>query len=894
MSRSFYVNWLGRFFRKSKLESQLDSELRFHVEQQTAENIAAGMNPDEARRRALAQFGGLEYIKEETRDARGTQFLESFLQDVRYAARMLHKSPGFAIVAVLTLALGIGATTAIFTVVDRVLLEPLPYPNPNRIVELVQRSAPNLYPGISIQEYVMWRSETRILEDATAQRDVVTVNLLGGEHPEQLQAQRVTANYFVLFGYQMAVGRSFTVEEDVPGGPLVAVITYALWKSRFGSDPSVVGKVLDLDNTAYTVIGVVSPLQWPRAGPMVDVYLPLQPNPNGTNQATVFYAMGRLKPGVTVARADAALKLAADQFRRRYPDVLGPKWTFAAEPLGELMVGGVKKALLVFLGAVGFVLLIACANVANLLLGRETGRQREISIRVALGASRGRIIQQILAEGVLLSLMGGAVGLCLGYAGVRALLAINPGQLPWVGLHGQAVTLDWRVLLFALGISALAGALAGLIPALKASHTNLAETMKESGSRAGTGMRHNKTRSLLLVVETALAMVLLAGAGLLIRTYRGLRSVNPGFDARNVLTMDMWLAGERFEKTAAVAEVVREAEQRLDNLPDVMASAASFGLPLIGGYILPFNVNGRPPTDGRYSGEAAWRSISPGYFRAFHIPLLRGRAFTVNDSGSSQQVVIVNEAMAKQFWPKGGELGTRITIAKYAGPQFADLPREIVGVAEDVRDYGLNHDPVPTVYVPRAQVPDGLNALANSLKPLTWVIRTRVAPFSLSHEIQQQLRIASGGLPVGHVRTMEQVVAHSTEQDSFNMTLLVIFAALALLLAAVGIYGVMAYAVGQRTQEIGIRMALGASPEQVWRTIGKQGMALALVGLSIGVGGGLALTRVLGSLLFGVKPWDPLAFACAAFALALVALLACTLPAFRASRVGPMVALRHE
>jgi putative ABC transport system permease protein len=888
------VNWIGRFLRKSKLEKQLDSELRFHVEQQTADNIAAGMNPDEARRRALAQFGGLEYIKEETRDARGTQLVETLLQDLRYGVRMLWKNPGFAAVVVITLALGIGATTAIFTVVDRAILEPLPYPHPNRIVCLVQGSDSDLYPVISIPEYLMWSSQTRIIEDATAGHGkVVPVNLLGGDHPEQLQARPVTANFFALFGYGVAIGRTFTAGEDVPGGPSVAVITYSLWKSRFGSDPHIVGKLIDLDNTAYTVIGVLA-RRPPAAGETADVYLPLQPDPNSTNLAEVYYAYGRLKPGVTVAQADAALKLAADQFRRKYPDVLGPRGTFATETLRELTLGGVKDLLLIFLGAVSFVLLIACANVANLLLGRETSRQREIAIRVALGSSRGRIIRQILTEGVLLSFVGGAVGLFLGYAGVRALLAINPGQFPWVGRHGEAVTLDWRLLLFALGISALAGALASLVPGIKASRANLAATMREAGSRAGTGMRHNKTRSLLVVVEMALAMVLLAGAGLLIRAFLDLRSVNPGFETRNVLTMDMSLTGARFRKTAVVAALVREGQQRLDSLPGVEVVAASCCLPLNGGYGLPFNIEGRVPTRAQWSGDGQWRSVSPGYFQAFRIPLLRGRAFTVNDSGSSQPVVIINEAMAKQFWPKGGELGTRITIAKGVGPQFVDLPREIVGVVGNVRDNGLNDDPLPTMYVPVAQVPDGENTLSNSLKPLTWVIRTRAAPLSLSHEIQYELRLASGGLPVGHVLTMEQVVAHSTEQNSSNMTLLLIFAALALLLAAVGIYGVMAYAVGQRTQEIGIRMALGASPERVRRRVAAQGMALALVGVGIGVGGGMGLTRALRTLLFGVKPWDPLAFAVATVALLLAALLGCTVPAFRASRIDPAISLRFE
>jgi putative ABC transport system permease protein len=888
------IQRLVNLFRRSRLDEEIEAELRSHIEMRTADNVAAGMSPKEARRQAVLRFGSRAAMKERVIAADAHMFLDSLRHDFCYALRMLRKSPGFTAVAVLTLALGIGANAAIFSVVNGVLLNPLPYPHPNRIVCLMQGSGPDLYPVISIPEYLMWRSQTRIIEDATAGHGkVVPVNLLGGDHPEQLQARPVTANFFALFGYRVTMGRGFTAEEDVPGGPPVAVISHGLWKSRFVSDPHMVGKVIDLDKTGYTVIGILAPRP-PAAGETADVYLPLQPDPNSTNLAEVYYAYGRLKPGVTVAQADAALKLAADQFRGKYPKVLGPRDTFATETLGELTLGGVKDLLLIFLGAVGFVLLIACANVANLLLGRETGRQREIAVRVALGANRGRIIRQILTESVLLSFVGGAAGLLLGYAGVRALLAINPGQFPYVGQHGQAVTLDWRVLLFALGISALAGALAGLIPALTASHTNLAVTMNETGSRVGTGMRHNKTRSLLVVVEMALAMVLLAGAGLLIRAFLDLRSVSPGFETRNVLTMDMSLTGARFRKTAAVAELVREGRQRLDSLPGVEVAAASCCLPLNGGYGLPFNIEDRAPTDGQGSGGGAWRSVSPGYFRAFRIPLLRGRAFTVNDAGSSQPVVIINEAMAKQFWPKGGELGTRITIGKGVGPEFVDLPREIVGVVGNVRDNGLNSKPEATMYVPVAQVPDGENNLANSLKPLTWVIRTRAAPLSLSHEIQRQLRLASGGLPVGHVRTMGQVVANSTEQQSFNMTLLVIFAALALLLAAVGIYGVLAYSIQQRTKEIGIRMALGASPQQVRRTIAGQGMALALVGLAIGVGGGLGLTRLLEGLLFGVKPWDPLAFAGAVVALALVALLASMLPAFRASRVDPMVALRYE
>jgi putative ABC transport system permease protein len=888
LAKSFFRS----IFRRQQIDADLDAEVRSTVDLLADQKMEEGMSPEAARRAARIELGGVEQVKEAVRSGRAAAWLDNVFQDLRFALRILRKAPGFTAVAVLTLALGIGATAAIFTVVNRFLLEPPPLPYPDREVELMQGYGPYWSIYISLPEYTMWRNQTRIIENAAVYQAPTPVNLLGGDHPQQVLERRATEDYFTLMGYRVAVGRAFTAKEDVPGAPPVAVISNDLWRRRFGSNPGMIGKDLDIDNTAYAVVGILAPRP-PAAGATVDVYVPLQPDPNSANLGNSYLAFGRLKPGVAVTQADAALKLTTDQFRRKYPGVLDPRTTFRAETMRELETSGGKELLLVFLGAVGFVLLIACSNVANLVLARAAGRQREIAIRVALGSTRGRVIRQILTEGVLLSLVGGAIGLALAYAGLRALLVFIGSQYH-IGRYGQSLTLDWRVLLFALGISALAGALAGLVPAIKASHTNLAATMNEGGSRTGSGIKHNKTRSLLVVVEMALAMVLLAGAGLLIRTFLHLRGVNPGFETRNILTMDMSLGAARFAKTAAVETVVREGQQRLDSLPGVRVAAASGCLPFQACTDLPFNIEGRAPTEGRWSGGGQWRRVSPGYFRAFRIPLLRGRAFTVNDSGSSQPVVIINEAMAKQFWPKGGELGTRITIGKGVGPQFADLPREIVGVVGNVRDNGLNYNPVPTMYVPVAQLPDELNAGMNAGLPLTWIIRTRVAPPSLSHDIQQQLRIASGGLPVGRVRTMDQVVAHSIVPYSIVTTLLLIFAGLALLLAAVGIYGVIAYSVAQRTHEIGIRMALGASRERVRRTIAAQGMTLVLVGMTIGIAGGLGLTWLLRSLLFGVKPWDPLAFVAATVALLLAALLGCTVPAFRASRVDPMVALRHE
>jgi putative ABC transport system permease protein len=832
----------------------------------------------------------------ESRSGRGIPWFETLWQDVRFGLRMLRRNPGFAAVAILTLALGIGATTAIFTVVDKVLLQPMAYPNANRIVVLENKFPEGTGPVISIPKFMAWQNQPQILEDAALYGfpGQQHVNLLGGDQPEQLKATQVSANFFSLFGVQFEAGRPFSAQEDVPKGPPLVVISNGLWRNRFGSDPQVVGKTLDLDGTAYTIVGVMAPFDSPDL-PIGDVSLPLQADPNSINQGNYLFGAARLKPGVTLAMAKASSEVIGTQFAKKYPAATGPNVTFTVDTVHNVVVGQVQAALFVLLGAVGFVLLIACANVANLLLARATLRKREISIREALGAGRARIVRQVLTESVLLALAGGVLGLFIGYFGVRSLLAVNPVTIPRIGENAGTIPFDWRILIFALAISVVTGILFGLVPAFKASRSDLTSTLKESGSRSGTGFRQNKTRSLLVVTEMALAMILLVGAALLIRTFWQLRTVHAGFETHNILTMDMSLTGARFDKTAAVAQIVQEGRRRVEALPGVEAVAASCCLPLEGGFSLPFSIAGRAPTDGPYSGGGSWRSVSPGYFDVFHIPLMRGRAFDERDDGKAEPVVIINETMAKQFWPKGDELGARVTIGGGGmGPQFVEPAREVVGVVGDVRDNGLHNTPVATVYVPVAQVTDGMTALGDSLIPLQWEIRSRVEPYSLAPQVERELRAASGGLPVGNIRSMAQVERQSTALDAFSMTLLTVFAAIALLLAMVGIYGVMAYSVQQRTQEVGIRMALGASAHHVRRMIVLQGMLLAAIGLVVGVAGGLALTRLMRSLLFEVKPWDPLVFVSTAILLALVALFACYLPAVRASRVDPLVALRYE
>ena len=825
------------------------------------------------------------------------QFLEFLMQDIRYAGRMLWRSPGFAATAIAALALGIGANAAIFTVINTVLLQPLAYPEPDRLVQL-ELSSPQGNGNItSIPKFNIWREQTQVFQDVAAyDLGGPGVNLTGGDRPEQLKGVHVSAEFFRLFGARVVAGRTFSAEEDRPGGPPLAVIAGGLWRRRFGSDLNLVGKSIDLGGEPYTVIAILDPTF--TSDPPADIYLPLKANSNSTDQAHYLRAAARLKPGVTLEQAKAAMKVAAEQFNRKFAATpgaqLGPQGSFTAEPLRDTVVGDVRKALLVLLGAVSLVLLIACANVANLLLARATIRRREIAIRAAIGAGRGRLIRQLLTESVLLSLAGGLLGLVLGYFGVRVLLSINPGNIPRIGEQGSGVTLDWRVLLFTLGVSVLTGVLFGLIPAFNASRTDLNATLKESGLRAGSGLRQNKARSILVVTEIALALVLLVGAALLIRTFGALRGVDPGFDARNVITMQMSLTGTRFNKAAGVNQLVREAQRRTESLPGVTALSSTCCLPLEGGFGLPFTIEGRPLTDGPFHGGASWHPVSPRYFEVFKIPLVRGRMFTDRDDGGAVPVVLINEGLAKQFWPKSDAVGQRITIGKGIGPEFAEAAREIVGIVGDVRGQGLDNNPDPIMYVPVAQVTDGVTALNNGIIPITWTIRTNVEPHSVSKEIQEALRTASGGLPVAHIRSMEQVRGESTSRTDFNMTLLVIFAGVALLLAAIGIYGLMAYSVQQRTQEIGIRMALGANARDVQKLVVRQGMALAFAGLIIGVAAALGVTRLMASLLYGVTPRDPIAMTSVALLLVGVALSATYLPARRASQMDPGESLRYE
>ena len=823
--------------------------------------------------------------------------MESLLADIRLSVRLLTKSPGFTIVAIAALALGIGANAGIFSVVDKVLLQPLPYPEPDRLVRLGRQYPQGEGYSNSIPKYMAWRHNDVFSTMALYDQQGPGLNLGTGGRPVQIKGVHVSADYFKVFGVGPRLGRTFTASEDSPNGPKSAILTEKLWKTHFGSDAQILSRTIMLNGEEYPIVGVIPDSFKPE--PAADVWIPLQADPNSTNQGHYLTASARLKPGVTLGQARAEMRVIGERFRRQNPKWMDKNESVAVTPMRDSLVRNVRQALWILLGAVGFVLLIACANVANLLLARASVRQKELAIRAAIGASRWRVVRQLLTESILLSLAGGAAGFVLAIWGVKTLLYFVPGDIPRLtdgdGVTGTISLLDWRLVLFAFAVSILTAVLFGLFPALHISKPDLASTLKEASGRSATGRRHNRTRKMLVAGEMALALVLLASAALLIQTFVGLSNANPGFDPHNVVTMQTSLAGERYNTTGKVDAFTTRALQRIEAVPGVQSAATALAAPTETEIDLPFTIAGKPPKNGQlYNGDEQYRAISPHYFAVFRIPLLRGRLFNERDTPNAAHVVLINRVMAKRYWKNENPVGQLVTIGKGLGPQFDDAPREVIGVVGDVRETGLGDSEVAVMYVPYSQLPEGITTLANSTLPMAWVVRSQLDTRSVQDTVQKEMQSIDGQMTVARVRTMDEVLAAGTARNRFNMLLLSIFAGIALVLAAIGIYGLMSYSVEQRTQEFGIRMALGAGSPQLLRLIVRQGMTPALIGVAAGLAAAFGLTRLLRDLLYGVKPADPVSLAAVAVILSGVALMATYVPARQAAKLDPVDALREK
>jgi putative ABC transport system permease protein len=813
--------------------------------------------------------------------------MQTLWQDLRYGFRLLLRKPGFTLVAILALALGIGANTAIFSVVNAILLRPLPYPEPERIVQLNHNYPQiNLKASVSAFGYTIYKEQAKAF-DQIAAISGGSLNLTGGGEPEQLQTMMVTASFFPLFGGEAARGRVFLPEEEQDGRNRIAVLNDTLWVRRFGGDPNIVNKTIILNGENYTVIGVMpARFQFGREfGNAPDLWVPLtftpqQLEPRNLNNEYLS-VFGRVRAGLTVQQAQAEMDTLADNMRQQYsPNTRREQWGLLLQPLNELVVGDVRFALWVLLGAVGLVLLIACANVANLTLARAADRQREIAIRAALGAGRARVIQQLLTESVLLAGVGGLLGLGLAAWGVSLLSNLSQIQIP----RSHEIGLDWRVLLFTLGVSVLTGLLFGLIPALQVSGGNLHDTLKEGG-RSGQGGARGRLRSALIVAEMALALMLLVGAGLLMRSFWQLQQVSPGFQPQGVLSLMVSLPGQKYKEPPQRVNFFDQLLPQLKSLPGVQAVGACLTIPMSGNNSSgSFQIEGRQIPPGQSSPHGDRWQAAGDYFETMKIPLVRGRYFNAQDTAESMGVAIIDETMARKYWPNEDPLGKRISFDR--DDQNNPRWREIVGLVGHVKHRNLEGESRVQYYVPYAQRPTPTSMFL--------VLRTNSDPTSLAASVRNTVRNLDKDLPVFRVTTMEQLVAGSMAQRRFTLWLLGLFAVTALLLAAVGLYGVLAYSVSQRSHEIGIRMALGAQSRDVQKMVVGQGMKLVLLGTGIGLAGAFALMRWMASLLFGVGAADPLTYGVIAALLAGVALLACWIPARRATKVDPMIALRYE
>jgi predicted permease len=868
-------------FTGARSDRELAQEIEEHLRMHAEDYERAGLAPDEARRQAVLAFGGVARVTEQYRDRRSVPLVETTIQDVRYALRTLRKQSGFALAVLIVLALGIGANAAIFAVVNGVLLRPLPFHDPERLVHVWHVPPPASFPGmtrftVSAANYLDWQRRQHVFE-RMAIHHYKSFTLTSGGQPEQLRAQGVSAGFFEVLGVQPLEGRWFLPEEDQPGHEHVVILSHRLWQSRFGGDRSIVGRPILLDGMPYTVVGIMGPaFDYPD---WAQLWTPLawtekERAVRGEHSCLV---VARLAPGKDVGAAQAEMTAISRVLEREYPED-NKGWGAVVVPLREDRVGDVRTSLLVLLGAVAFVLLIACANVANLVLARTLARRREMAVRIALGAGAGRIVRQVITETLLLALAGGALGLLVARGGVDLITAFLGQALP----QSVPIGLDWRVLAFTAVVSVLTGVAAGLVPALRLSHSSVIDAIKQGGGREDSEAVGSRVRGALVAVEVALSLVLLVGAGLMIRSLWLLNAVSPGFEPRGVMSGWISLPDRRYPEREQQTRFFDEVVGRVRALPGVESAGVISNLPLSdNGNNWPIQIAGRPQLQMSEQPQVQGNIITPGYLRTMRIPIVRGRDFTDADREGAPAVALISEAMARRLWPGEDPLGQRFTIGF-----FPEAVREIVGIVKDVRERELATAGTASLYLPVAQVPTTVAAI---------VVRTRLAaPEALASSLTAAVHAVDRDQPFVDVLPMEMVISRSVANRRATMYLLAAFAAFALVLAAVGLYSVLAYSVRRRVREIGIRMALGADRRGVVRMVIADALRPTIVGLVAGVLAAIAIRRVVESLLFGVSPSDPVTFAAVSALLVVVALGASALPAYSATRVDPMLALRDE